>query len=376
MTSIVLSPRVENPGSDTESIVSSGWWQIRPSKEYQAGGQWVQPVWTPRARFTGVAVTMLLDPLPAVPYELYMKIPDGTGGWLEVREFRIVTDSGSPLAWDSLVEVAGPGGESLPTNLIEARVAALEATFPSGGASTLAGITDMSAAARTFNTQTTTANMRSNIGAAPTASPTFTTALTAANPTFTGTVTVPAGSVSQASVTNLTTDLAAKAPLASPALTGTPTAPTATAGTNTTQVATTAFVATAVGGGGSVADATSGVKGIVQLAGDLAGTAAAPTVPGKANIASPTFTGAPAAPTAATGTSTTQLATTAFVQAHTAWAYGIQPRVVWSGSTWPTRASVNSPGYTGAVEYWSPYDASAPAPTDRVLNDLWTRKRT
>ena len=40
--------------------------------------------------------------------------------------------------------------------------------------------------------------------------------------------------------------LTAKAPLASPALTGTPTAPTATAGTNTTQIATTEFVKTAV----------------------------------------------------------------------------------------------------------------------------------
>jgi len=40
--------------------------------------------------------------------------------------------------------------------------------------------------------------------------------------------------------------LAAYAPLASPALTGTPTAPTATAGTNTTQIATTAYVTTAV----------------------------------------------------------------------------------------------------------------------------------
>lgn len=40
------------------------------------------------------------------------------------------------------------------------------------------------------------------------------------------------------------TQLNAKAPLASPALTGTPTAPTAAAGTNTTQVATTAFVLT------------------------------------------------------------------------------------------------------------------------------------
>lgn len=37
-----------------------------------------------------------------------------------------------------------------------------------------------------------------------------------------------------------------KAPLASPALTGTPTAPTATAGTNTTQIATTAFVTSAI----------------------------------------------------------------------------------------------------------------------------------
>ena len=41
------------------------------------------------------------------------------------------------------------------------------------------------------------------------------------------------------------TDFAAKAPLASPALTGTPTAPTAGSGTNTTQIATTAFVTAA-----------------------------------------------------------------------------------------------------------------------------------
>jgi YD repeat-containing protein len=50
------------------------------------------------------------------------------------------------------------------------------------------------------------------------------------------------GTQAQSTVTNLTTDLAAKANLASPALTGVPTAPTAAVGTNTTQVATTAFV--------------------------------------------------------------------------------------------------------------------------------------
>lgn len=68
-------------------------------------------------------------------------------------------------------------------------------------------------------------------------------------------------SIAQADIENLVSNLAAKAPLASPALTGTPTAPTATAGTNTTQVATTAFVTTAVAsGGGGVAWSTVNVN--------------------------------------------------------------------------------------------------------------------
>lgn len=52
----------------------------------------------------------------------------------------------------------------------------------------------------------------------------------------------------QSDITDLTSDLALKAPLASPALTGTPTAPTAADATNTTQIATTAYVTTKVGG--------------------------------------------------------------------------------------------------------------------------------
>jgi hypothetical protein len=47
-------------------------------------------------------------------------------------------------------------------------------------------------------------------------------------------------------VTGLQTALDAKAPLASPALTGTPTAPTAASSTNTTQIASTAFVQAAI----------------------------------------------------------------------------------------------------------------------------------
>lgn len=48
-------------------------------------------------------------------------------------------------------------------------------------------------------------------------------------------------------VDGLQSTLDAKAPIASPTLTGTPKAPTASAGTNTTQIATTAFVQTAIG---------------------------------------------------------------------------------------------------------------------------------
>jgi len=87
------------------------------------------------------------------------------------------------------------------------------------------------------------------------------------------------------------TQLNAKAPLASPSLTGTPIAPTATAGTNTTQIATTAFV---------LANGTP--------------------------LNSPAFTGTPTAPTAAVATNTTQIATTAFVLANT----------ISAGQTWQT----------------------------------------
>jgi hypothetical protein len=158
------------------------------------------------------------------------------------------------------------------------------------------------------------------------------------------------------------------APLASPALTGNPTAPSPTAGDNDTSIATTQFVtgaiATAIsalinGAPGALdtlkelADAinddasfaatvtaalalkinaavltTDGdlltrIAGVparltrAGLAGDTAFSSVYETIANvalKANIASPTFTGTPAAPTAAQGTNTTQLATTAYVQ--------------------------------------------------------------
>ncbi|MGO4917823.1 TIGR02594 family protein [Pseudogemmobacter sp. W21_MBD1_M6] len=65
-------------------------------------------------------------------------------------------------------------------------------------------------------------------------------------------------------VTGLDAALAAKAPLASPALTGTPTAPTAVSATNTTQLATTAFVQAVVSG------LISGAPGALDTLNELA----------------------------------------------------------------------------------------------------------
>jgi hypothetical protein len=139
-----------------------------------------------------------------------------------------------------------------------------------------------------------------------------------ASPTFTGTVTTPlstagyvktnasgvlssSAAIAQADVTSLTTDLAAKAPLASPALTGTPTAPTASAGTNTTQIATTAFVT------GAVADLIASAPGALNTLDELAAalgddanfaTTVTNSLTAKAPLASPTFTGTVTLPAA------------------------------------------------------------------------------
>ena len=135
------------------------------------------------------------------------------------------------------------------------------------------------------------------------------------------------------------------APLASPALTGNPTAPTPATADNDTSIATTAFVkaqgyltsapVTSVAGKtGAVTLAVADVSGAAPLASPtFTGTPAAPTASAgtsttqlattafvttadnlKANLASPTFTGTPTAPTATAGTNTTQIATTAFVR--------------------------------------------------------------
>ena len=96
------------------------------------------------------------------------------------------------------------------------------------------------------------------------------------------------------------------APINNPSFTGIPVAPTAASGTSTQQLATTAFVSQAIAGLVGVSS-FNGRVGVVTLSlNDV-------TTVGGAPLASPTFTGTPAAPTAVAGTATTQLATTQFV---------------------------------------------------------------
>jgi hypothetical protein len=132
-----------------------------------------------------------------------------------------------------------------------------------------------------------------------------------ASPTFTGTVAgitksmVGLGNVDNTAdadkpvSTAQAASIALKAPLASPALTGTPTAPTAAAGTNTTQVATTAFVGTAVSN--LVASSPAALDTLNELAAALGNDASFSTtvtnsIATKSPIASPTFTGTVTAP--------------------------------------------------------------------------------
>lgn len=118
--------------------------------------------------------------------------------------------------------------------------------------------------------------------------------------------------------TTMATALGLKAPLASPALTGTPTAPTAAAGTNTTQLANTAFVQAAVSA--LVASSPATLNTLNELATALNNdpsfaTTIATAMGLKAPLASPALTGNPTTPTPAPGDNDTSIANTAFVQA-------------------------------------------------------------
>ena len=195
------------------------------------------------------------------------------------------------------------------------------------------------AAADTNTTQIATTAYVIGQGYAKLASPTLTgtpLSTTAAADTNTTQVATTAFVVGQGYLKS-TSASTTYAPLASPTLTGVPAAPTATLGTNTTQIATTAFVKAETAALVDSAPATlDTLNELAAALGDDANfsTTVTNTLANKLDIssassiyitqvsastiyaplASPTLTGTPAAPTAAVGTNTTQLATTAFVK--------------------------------------------------------------
>ena len=184
-----------------------------------------------------------------------------------------------------------------------------------------------------------------------------------ASPTFTGTVTIPSG----ASIDGF-------ALLASPVFTGVPEAPTAVSATNTTQIATTAFVQDAISGFGSVTSVT-GTSPISSSGGDTPDISISQsttstdgylsstnwnTFNDKAPTASPVFTGTPEAPTAAAATSTTQIATTAFV-----YSVPINDLTLADGDL-----DVNTHKIVNLVDPTNPQDAASKAYVDSVAQGL------
>lgn len=147
----------------------------------------------------------------------------------------------------------------------------------------------------------------------------------------------------QADVSSLVSDLAAKQA-------------TLVSGTNIKTVNGTSLLGSGdvviTGSGGSAPDATTTVKGIVQLAGDLAGTAAAPTVPGLAAKADKTYVDSQ--DTALQGQITTN---TNNVSANTT---AISGKVAKTGDTMTGKLSV---GLTGASAETAAIEASVDTTT-------------
>ncbi|ENK3282652.1 tail fiber protein [Salmonella enterica] len=125
--------------------------------------------------------------------------------------------------------------------------------------------------------------------------------------------------------------LALKAPLASPAFTGTPTAPTASQGANSTQIANTAFVkaaiTTLINGAPSTLDTLKEIAAAINNDPNFS-TTINNALALKAPLASPALTGVPTAPTAAQGTNNTQIATTAYVRAAISALVGSSPEAL------------------------------------------------
>jgi hypothetical protein len=150
------------------------------------------------------------------------------------------------------------------------------------------------------------------------------------------------------------------APAASPTLTGNPQAPTPLTGDHSSSIATTQFVANTIASG-TVAS-FNGRQGPVSLTlSDVLSVGGAP-------VASPNFTGTPSGPTAAPGTATTQLASTAFVtNAVVAASSGVASFNTRTGAVTLQAADISSAG--GALLLSPAFTGTPTAPTPAVADN-------
>jgi hypothetical protein len=171
------------------------------------------------------------------------------------------------------------------------------------------------------------------------------------------------------------------APISSPTFTGTPRSTTPPTTDNSTRIATTAFVTAYVAN----QLATNAVRSFNGRTGVVTLTLADVTNVGGAPRASPQLTGIPTAPTASAGTSTTQLATTAFVHSVTTPILNqlttLQQNVVssFNGRTGAVTLNLNDVMAVGAAPANDPIftgNARAPTPqpgdsSDRIATTQW-----
>ena len=140
-------------------------------------------------------------------------------------------------------------------------------------------------------------------------------------------------------ITNIENTLPLKADLNNPSFTGLPMAPTQAPGTNNSTLATTSYV--------DSADTEIGLYINSQIAATqlLAATNLASALTTKADIASPTLTGTPTAPTPVSADNSTRISTTAYVRGAIT-----GPDARWQGS----RYTVSTSGPTGGDEgdFW------------------------
>lgn len=131
----------------------------------------------------------------------------------------------------------------------------------------------------------------------------------------------------------------------------------------------------AVKDGYTTGDSRKAVKG-TELDGEFNDIASA--IASKADLASPTFTGTPAAPTASSGTNTTQIATTAFVTGAISTATGSLGTMSTQNASAVAITGGTVAGITGSINSVTPGSNSVGArtvstssPTGGSDGDIW-----